>query len=1270
MSACLQIEAAVKRASIPASNAIEIKPNAAPQQSALFSWSACASVTPQNKRLILSADGKVATDKDYKCNSPYSGTIHPQRAELKQFQNHIDTCTNIHSIFLGIPHYQGIEQHEPIELITSKVEKTSPHLKAISRTKKNFKNTNISGFILFDIDKNDLKQDEVIANLHKIIPELDGVAMVVKPSSSSNIYDSNNNLLQGLKGLHIYVAVENLLDAERIKKLLIQRSWLVGLSHYEVSQAGSLLEYAYFDKSVLCESERLVYEARPELGAGLYQAENKSILIEGKSLDTSLIKALSTEKIQQVEAFKDSAKIALKPEVKRVLKPRKLKAIQKAKAEGKTAKQALKQFYTNSERKLLDKDLILYFADYGAVSVADVLKKPLQYHDAYLADPLEPCYQSSDNQPNTGKAKFYAYYSNKKFVKPVISSQAHGGTNVFYLNERDAKRTPLNPHFLPKKLLTPKQASKVLKKTVEAYIKKLPEETLIIKASAGSGKTTAAIDAIKNNKIDGQVHVFAPTHALCDEWAQKLAAAAPELKVIHRRGRGGTGPGDRFCKKYDLSEDVAESGQAVYSSLCMQTYKNGTEKVCEFYNQCHYIKQFDDSNQVIISPHSYLSLNHAGLEKHPSLVIIDESFFSQLIGTSNNALVSGIGDLELNGLGEHIIKGFKHHDGLLSGLKSAFKQNFLNNEYHSFLIESLELLINSNSNIEIDSFFKFNIKNSFQDDAIFIKHLEQAIESNQFNIEDNIKIILKPLSIANDFDTQIDNLVIPQQLLDIAESKLEDDISLINLDDISNHQLVEKIKNTLFALEMIKRGLPVFPTDKDHVVRDKLSKSRPFKDEFMLLKALLFELETFPDRKQSGLIHTTTFKDSTILNYSVSFKKKNNRINFYKEHKTPVLIIDADANKAIINRFFDNTKLVEINVKRNCSVTQIENSQFSKSGFLHKDKKRAKKEINKTVNLISNIAKNEKTLVVTYKAIIDDLKEHAPTNISFLHFGNLRGIDAYKDFKNVIIIGRNQTSAETVENQAAALFCDDEHLIERTGELLKEQRGRRMTGGCVSMQDVWVHADFRVQMILEQIRECESLQAVDRLRFIHSTDNDRNVYLVSNLVLDIDIDVLTNSKELESINPFDKIFQDDGVVVKSATVLNKNYDELFKNKPQIEYKLRIWEDVKMQLDTPYCRITSFKYRVKGAGGHDIEGFSRSDMSQQEIIKILIGLHGGNCEVIIIEFNAFDEQKINDELIPVASFDAYAEYEANYADYSDSYLGQFYKDIKQDEGACS
>jgi hypothetical protein len=60
---------------------------------------------------------------------------------------------------------------------------------------------------------------------------------------------------------------------------------------------------------------------------------------------------------------------------------------------------------------------------------------------------------------------------------------------------------------------------------------------------------------------------------------------------------------------------------------------------------------------------------------------------------------------------------------------------------------------------------------------------------------------------------------------------------------------------------------------------------------------------------------------------------------------------------------------------------------------------------------------------------------------------------------------------------------------------------------------VRVHPDWRVQAVVEQVREAEMVQAVDRLRLIHS-EREKTVYILCNIPLDIPVDELVTWREL------------------------------------------------------------------------------------------------------------------------------------------------------------
>ena len=70
-----------------------------------------------------------------------------------------------------------------------------------------------------------------------------------------------------------------------------------------------------------------------------------------------------------------------------------------------------------------------------------------------------------------------------------------------------------------------------------------------------------------------------------------------------------------------------------------------------------------------------------------------------------------------------------------------------------------------------------------------------------------------------------------------------------------------------------------------------------------------------------------------------------------------------------------------------------------------------------------------------------------------------------------------------------------------------------MRDGSTQSVKVKVHPDRRVQAVVEQAREAEMLQAIDRLRLIHSP-RKKIVCILCNIPLDIPVDELVTWKQL------------------------------------------------------------------------------------------------------------------------------------------------------------
>ena len=224
---------------------------------------------------------------------------------------------------------------------------------------------------------------------------------------------------------------------------------------------------------------------------------------------------------------------------------------------------------------------------------------------------------------------------------------------------------------------------------------------------------------------------------------------------------------------------------------------------------------------------------------------------------------------------------------------------------------------------------------------------------------------------------------------------------------------------------------------------------------------------------------------------------------------TPTLVIDADANQAIIERVLRKPfSFHELHVTRSSTVIQATGNRFSKTALRGKDN-RTIRDINEFLAITADKHPGTRGLIVTYMELEDTGALHIPAGWNIEHFGGIRGLDRYKDYDMCVIIGRNQPPVGEVENIAAALFQDDpEPIITIDGTRFhSEMRGYSMKDGQAEVE-VEHHPDKRADGIVKQIRENETLQAISRIRDIWGAG--KTVYILSDMVIDIDdVDKLT-----------------------------------------------------------------------------------------------------------------------------------------------------------------
>jgi hypothetical protein len=244
--------------------------------------------------------------------------------------------------------------------------------------------------------------------------------------------------------------------------------------------------------------------------------------------------------------------------------------------------------------------------------------------------------------------------------------------------------------------------------------------------------------------------------------------------------------------------------------------------------------------------------------------------------------------------------------------------------------------------------------------------------------------------------------------------------------------------------------------------------------------------------------------------------------NRYKN--IPILIIDGQADRTIIEKSIgESFEFHEINVKRKAKITQAYTSAFSRNRLTKTTKYNDSNQHIQDLNKFIGIKANEvsKMLIVCYKAIKDELE--IPSNCSYEYFGgNTTGTNDHKDVDLALIIGRNQPSIDGLENQARCLFGDDPKALrflevseDGYNNLPTKYARYNMKGnGMNKIVKASYHPDERIDSILKQIQEHETIQVLSRLRDIR--EEGKEVIILSNLILPLEIDKLVTWSELKN----------------------------------------------------------------------------------------------------------------------------------------------------------
>jgi hypothetical protein len=308
-----------------------------------------------------------------------------------------------------------------------------------------------------------------------------------------------------------------------------------------------------------------------------------------------------------------------------------------------------------------------------------------------------------------------------------------------------------------------------------------------------------------------------------------------------------------------------------------------------------------------------------------------------------------------------------------------------------------------------------------------------------------------------------------------------------------------------------------------------------------------------------------------------------------------ILIIDGCANETIIRQWFTVGTFKSMETQRNARVIQCSSTRCSTTSLSPKrntdpkSKRAARKRLRQLEAFIGRVAaERTNVLVVGPQAITGNPKANmkplirVPKNVDLAHFNAVRGIDKWKHYDAVIVIGRNEPPIAALEEIARCIFLRDMNPLQFASDWQMQSCGYRLRTGKRGVP-ITIHPDARVQAIVEQLREGESMQAVDRLRLVHAPTT-KLVIILSNIPLDIHVDELVSWDELMEGSRLDQAWDTlPGVIPLSPEWLAKRFPKLWKTVDAAKADLRRWrKECRFPNRISISNPTLFKHQYRPA----------------------------------------------------------------------------------------
>ncbi len=358
----------------------------------------------------------------------------------------VETLNDLAAILTSLTPAQALVYGVPINgaqnIVTRKAfAKTSKRADTTTRTNDAFSWPDGAGVLMLDYDPpangEPLDRDILVQMIRDAGPGLANAALLWWPSASSCIWHGDKEL-RGIRGQRLYLLIADASDIPRAGKALVERLWLAGRGHIQISGAGTLLERTLVDASVW-QTSRLDFAGGAHCGNGLEQRRGEPVMFAGSAapIDSrTALPGLTTEERKNLAAIRSDARRAAQPDaehardqwikarVQEMVAPDHLDDPERAEEAEAIARRALETSVLAGDFKVL----VEHGGVMKSISVGALLDNREKYHGCLTRDPLEPEY---DGSRLVGRLYLFQ-------ARPNLFSFAHGG-RTFRLQRAPAR---------------------------------------------------------------------------------------------------------------------------------------------------------------------------------------------------------------------------------------------------------------------------------------------------------------------------------------------------------------------------------------------------------------------------------------------------------------------------------------------------------------------------------------------------------------------------------------------------------------------------------------------------------------------------------------------------------------------------------------------------------------------------------------------------------------------------------------------------------------